>query len=291
VVEWDVKDIWSLTKLYEEKKMKLKTCYLVVRVFKSKELQNLETETKKLILEKGGEQKVLPDPEMALTTTDPYTEEEEKEEPSSGLNNCLVSVRFWYSVFDGPAVSIIIVGPSRDVSSLKGMFIPLCQIAYDKGRIYDNREKFDISERNFDIPEDFDWQNKYYYAELLAKDLQEDTINLSYSGPTLWDEVKDLIIKGERLSGESEILHEIEDTIRQEDSTANRAQIQKVLENVPHVFPEDWKSPKDYRGLNLSQKIIYRQLAGLGFRLTVPEIERIIKLAIKIRDDCNKSVQ
>lgn len=265
--------------------MKLKTCFLVVRVFDTKKLHSLVEEAKEVILQNGGKQKILTDPKQALTTTDPYTEREFQEDPSYVIKNCLVSLRLWYSVFDGPAVSFIMVGRPKNVSQLKDLLTPLCSQCFYRGRSYDDREKFTVSDNAFDCPKDLDWLNKYFYAEVLVKDLKEGTLQLeSYSGLTLWDEVKELVVIGERLSGDPEILHEIEDVmIRGEGSVANRAQIQKVLESVPHIFSEEWVSPEDYNGLAPAQKIIYTQLANSGIRLTGPEIQKIIETAIQYK--------
>jgi len=264
--------------------MKLNACYLIVRIFDTEKLYSLVEEAKKVILQNGGKQKILTDPKQALTTTDPYTEQEFQEDPSYVIENCLVSLRFWYSVFDGPAVSFIIVGRSKNVSQLKDLLTPLCSQYFDRGRSYDDREKFTVSGNTFNCPKDLDWLNKYFYAEVLAKDLREGTLQLkSYSGLTLWDEVKELVIIGERLSGDPEILHEIEDVIRVEGSVANRSQIHKVLESVPHIFSEEWVSPEDYNGLTPTQKIIYAQLANSGIRLKGPEIQKIIETAIQYK--------
>jgi len=264
--------------------MKLNACYLIVRIFDTKKLHSLVEEAKEVILQNGGKQKILTDPKQALTTTDPYTEQEFQEDPSYVIENCLVSLRFWYSVFDGPGASCIIVGRPKNVLQLKDLLTPLCSECFHRGRSHDNREKFTVSNDEFDCPQDLDWLNKYFYAEILAKDLREATLQLeSYSGLTLWDEVKELVVIGERLSGDPEILHEIEDIIRVEGSVANRAQIQKVLESVPHIFSEKWVSPEDYNGLTPTQKIIYAQLANSGIRLKGPEIQKIIEAAIQYK--------
>jgi len=272
--------------------MKLKTCFLTVRLFEVKILNSLIREAKIVLQKRGAQQKVLTDPSQALITTEPYTEREFQEEPSYVVDDCLVTVRFWWNIFDGPAVSIIVVGPSKNVTKIKNLFVPICRRHYNNGRCDDRLEKFRVSDNEFDCPDDFDWLNNYFYAEVLARDLREGTIQLKvYSGSTLWDEVKELVIIGERLSGEPEILHEIEDRLRQEGSTANRAQIRKVLESVPHIFPEDWKSPEDYNSLTPQQKAIYLQLTGLGFRLTGLEIQRVIELALQYKSDRKSDVK
>src|SRR3989344_497103 len=79
---------------------------------------------------------------------------------------------------------------------------------------------------------------------------------------TLFDQTKDLRVIGARLSGESEIVHEIEDHFRQvEFYPIIRNQIRRILEYVPSVFPEDWKSPDGYDELNTQQQGAYREIA------------------------------
>jgi len=158
--------------------MELKTCFLTVRVFDMEELHNLIEEAKEvIILQHGGKQKVLINPKQALTTTDSYTEQEFQEDPSYVVKNCLVSLRLWYDVFLGPAVSIIVVGRLKDVSQLKESLVPLCLQCFHRARRYDDiRENFTVSDNVFGCPDDFDWLNKYFYAEVLAKDLREGTL-------------------------------------------------------------------------------------------------------------------
>ena len=62
-------------------------------------------------------------------------------------------------------------------------------------------------------------------------------------------------------------------------------QIRTVLNYVPVVFPEDWKSPECYEELSYEEKIIYWHIANSGqFNLTGPEIQRIIELGVEYRD-------
>jgi len=259
-------------------------CFLTVKMLNVKKLDDLIKEAKKVILQCGGKRKVLTDPKQALTTTDPYTGEKLKKGPSYVVKDCLVSLRFWYSMFEGPAVSCIIVGPPKNALQLKDLLMPLFSTYFNKGRACSDPEKFTVSDKVFDCPKG-NWLEKYLYAEVLAKDLREGALQLkSYSGSTLWDEVKESTITGERLSGEPEILHEIEDIMRIGGSFANRSQIKKVLEAVPYIFPENWVSPESFNDLTSAQKIIYTQLANLGVcHLTGLEIQKIIETALQYK--------
>ncbi len=98
----------------------------------------------------------------------------------------------------------------------------------------------------------------------------------------LFEQTKNLEFIGERLSGEPEILHEIQEWA---GLPTSRSQIQRVLEYVPRVFPEDWKSPEDFHQLTPKQQRAYLDIARVGpFRLTGPDIELVIKLGAGFRD-------
>lgn len=102
---------------------------------------------------------------------------------------------------------------------------------------------------------------------------------------SLFNQTKDLKIIGERLSGEPEIVHEIEDYFRQvEFYPITRNQIRAILEHVPITFPEDWKSPEGYNELTSKQKQAYADIAKKGvYACTGPVIQRVIELAIDYR--------
>ena len=104
---------------------------------------------------------------------------------------------------------------------------------------------------------------------------------------TLFDQTKDLRVIGARLSGESEIVHEIEDHFRQvEFYPIIRNQIRRILEYVPSVFPEDWKSPDGYDELNTQQQGAYREIAKEGLQpCPGPIIQKVIELAIRYRNN------
>lgn len=102
----------------------------------------------------------------------------------------------------------------------------------------------------------------------------------------LFEQIKNIRIIGERLSGEPEILHEIEDYFRNvEFYPTIRDQIRKVLEYVPSIFPEDWKSPGGFDELNFKQQEAYKDIARSGITICRgPIIQRIIELAVEYRD-------
>lgn len=99
---------------------------------------------------------------------------------------------------------------------------------------------------------------------------------------SLFEQTKDMVIYGDRLSGEPEILHEVQDLVT---AGVSRPQIQEILEAVPSVFPENWQSPDSYSKLTFEQKKAYVRIAKIGpFRLIGPEIQEIIETAIEVRD-------
>lgn len=108
---------------------------------------------------------------------------------------------------------------------------------------------------------------------------------------SLFEQVEHLEISGERLSGEPEILHEIEDYFRQvELYPIIRDQIKMILEFVPEVFPEDWESPGNYDELmNPQQQQAYLEIANVGIQACYgPIIQKVIELALKYREQYSK---
>lgn len=103
---------------------------------------------------------------------------------------------------------------------------------------------------------------------------------------TLFDQTKDLEIIGARLSGEPEIVHEIEDHFRQVESyPIVRDQVRKILEFVPSVFPEDWKSPDGHDELTAQQQEAYRDIAKKGLQACPGQvIQKVIELAVDYRN-------
>ena len=101
----------------------------------------------------------------------------------------------------------------------------------------------------------------------------------------LFEQTKNLELIGARLSGESEVVHDIEDYFRQvEFCPIVRDQIKTILEFVPAVFPEDWKSPDGYDKLNPQQQEAYVKIAKNGLQgCPGPVIQRVIELAVDYR--------
>ena len=101
----------------------------------------------------------------------------------------------------------------------------------------------------------------------------------------LFEETKDLKIRGERISGEPEIVHEIEDYFREtEFYPIGRKQIRVILEASPSIFPYDWKSPRSLKGFDKEQREAYDMIADSGFTACPgPVIEKVISLAIEYK--------
>lgn len=105
---------------------------------------------------------------------------------------------------------------------------------------------------------------------------ENETINL-------FAQTKDLVFMGERLSGDPEVLHEVQDWA---GLPVNRPQIQKVLEYVPKVFPEDWVSPDGFDELGEEQQRAFMEVLRLGIvQITGQYIQTIIRLGISFRDN------
>ena len=103
----------------------------------------------------------------------------------------------------------------------------------------------------------------------------------------LFEQTKDLHIIGERLSGEPEIVHEIEDKFRRSNHfyPVIRNQIEAILRLVPSVFPEDWQSPERYDGMTPKQQRAYIEIAKKGVcACPGPIIQRTIELALEYRE-------
>lgn len=293
--------------------MKIAACLLVVRVSEYQHLKSFARESEELVRSEG-KQRVLPtnvSREQVIITEEPYTEGETQEEPSYQIGNCLISVRLWYNVFDGPAVSLIMVGPPDEIVNLKGKFAQPIHEAMGPFFImpwgfFSDPPKKSFSERfkesvddgppgpnELSLSEDiFDGSDglleKYFYAELLIKDLKdfkEGILELQYTGPTLWDETKSLKIAGERVSGEPEILHEIEDYFRDEEFfPITRNQIKMILQLVPEVFPADWVNPNKDKELSLNQQVAYKKITGEGIQaVSTLVIQKVIRLALDIK--------
>ena len=91
---------------------------------------------------------------------------------------------------------------------------------------------------------------------------------------------------GPRLSGEPEIVHEVQDFLKRKKIPISRVQVQIILESVPEIFPEDWKNPGTFDQLSDKQK-------EAGYRITganpiVPiyggTVQEVIKFAVSYRN-------
>lgn len=112
--------------------------------------------------------------------------------------------------------------------------------------------------------------------------------------PSLFDETKDIVIIGARLSGEPEIVHEIEDYMRAtSDYPIVRDQIKLILTFVPLVFPKDWKSPEGFDEMTDRQQKAFMVIHEAGTRLgqlTGPVIQEVIERALILQSaDAHKS--
>ncbi len=107
---------------------------------------------------------------------------------------------------------------------------------------------------------------------------------------SLFQQVEHLEFIGSRLSGEAEVLHEIEDYFRRiEFYPIVRDQTKKILELVPEVFSEDWKSPDGYDELAPQQQQAYREVAEAGLQACPgPIIQKVIELALEFKKNCSK---
>lgn len=103
----------------------------------------------------------------------------------------------------------------------------------------------------------------------------------------LWSQVETLEgPQGSRLSGESEVLHEIQDFFSSQGVPISRIQIQIILESVPEVFPEDWKNPESFDQLSELQKEIGLKISDANPKVPIygDMVQKIIEEAILYRD-------
>jgi hypothetical protein len=98
----------------------------------------------------------------------------------------------------------------------------------------------------------------------------------------LFEQTKSLKFIGKRLSGEPEVLHEIQYWV---DYGMSRDQIKIILEYVPSVFPEDWKSPDSYDEMSEKERKAYDDIMKIGpLGIPGPYIQRVIELGIDFRN-------
>jgi len=115
--------------------------------------------------------------------------------------------------------------------------------------------------------------------------VQESQLEKSANSNSLFEQTKSLERVGERLSGEPEIIHDIEDYCRQtETCLIVRDQIKRILQYVPSVFPENWKSPNSFKQLSKTEKTAYTDIAKNGLtQIPGPIIQKVIELGVEYK--------
>ena len=95
---------------------------------------------------------------------------------------------------------------------------------------------------------------------------------------------------GAPLSGDPEVLHHIEEYFRTvERIPIVRKQIRKILELVPTVFPQNWKSPSTYEQFSPEEQSGHSKIANAGiFTCGGSTIQRVIELALDFKKLCEK---
>lgn len=89
---------------------------------------------------------------------------------------------------------------------------------------------------------------------------------MSETQETLYDQIKDIHLYGPRLSGEPEVVHEIEDIWRcnpdapEHNYPLIRDEISALLNAVPDPFPQDWEAPDSFEELTEKQR---KELANI----------------------------
>ena len=109
--------------------------------------------------------------------------------------------------------------------------------------------------------------------------------------PPLWDQVNELEGPfGPRLSGEPEIVHEIQDHLRELEVPISRIQIQIILENVPDVFPEDWQDPGTFDKLSEEQREVGHKIAEANKVVPIYgiQVQKVIEFAVSYRNQINR---
>ena len=103
----------------------------------------------------------------------------------------------------------------------------------------------------------------------------------------LFEEIKDIRIREiyeewiEPFSVDPDILYEIQ---RRIGYPITRAQVRFILEQVPIVFPEDWKYPDRFVDLTDREKRVVDDLMKYGyFPIPLFYIERVIELGMELR--------
>ncbi len=115
------------------------------------------------------------------------------------------------------------------------------------------------------------------------------------STPNLFEQTEGLVgnVDGSyRLGKDGNIFQIINQRLRvMKRGSVTRNQIRMVLEAVPSVFPEDWRTRPtrpsrpiyDAKGLNEGQSKFFSELQNLG-RISRDQLEGIIRTAVRFRD-------
>ena len=103
----------------------------------------------------------------------------------------------------------------------------------------------------------------------------------------LWSQVQKLEgPQGPRLSGEPEVLHEIQEHFRRQGVVISRIQIQIILESVPEIFSEDWENPGSFDQLSEEQQERGFQITDANPKVPIygDTVQKIIEEAVFYRD-------
>lgn len=193
------------------------------------------------------------------------------------MGNCLIE-NIWHpmiNVFDPrKAHEIKIAGIVNDTNGIESLI---------RKELYFGLEYPYKGEKIYQIKQNLNLRSFSFISDLEKELSTPEEIKNSNS---LFEQTKNLEIIGERLSGEPEILHEIEDYFRLPEShyPVVRYQIKRILQYVPSTFPENWKSPKSFEKLDEKQKKAYEDIAKHGLQaIPCPIIQKTIELAVEYR--------
>lgn len=193
------------------------------------------------------------------------------------MGNCLIENKWrpMITVFDPrKAHEIKMAGLNLNVDKLESLIREHLrwglEYLYKKEEIYQTKENLDL--RSFSSISD------------LEKELS--TPEEIKRPDNLFEQTKNLERIGERLSGEPEILHDIEDYFRQvEPFPVVRDQIKRILQYVPGIFSEDWKSQESFDKLNEKEKQAYKDIAKNGItQVSGPVIQKVIELGVEYKN-------
>jgi hypothetical protein len=157
--------------------------------------------------------------------------------------------RFW------TGVGVLILFADRNVSeAIQKAIMPILEHYGWKKNIHPKDQPFfgevhlEVrKEESFTLSEEVTWRQlteRYYHADKLITELRLNPCGVSNkiaSIESLFSKLKNLKLRGDRLSGQPEILHEIQDHLRGKGGMS-RASIQAILEAVPSLFSPDCDS-------------------------------------------------